>query len=394
MSGIMERAQGMKDYCTRLRQQIHQNPELSLKEHETTKLIRSELEKMGIEIQKLDVETGVVGIIRGKKPGERVTALRADIDALAMPDLCGKPYASKNAGVAHTCGHDGHTAILLGVAKTLKEMEGELSGVVKLIFQPGEEGLNGASLMVKAGALDNPRVEEIVCLHGWPYFEVGEVGAWPGQYMASADKFDIKIIGQSGHGARPYKATNPITAASLAITALQNIVSSEIATAQQAVVSVCFIHAGNTHNVIPDAVELGGTVRCLDPGVRDELETRIKRVVTGAAQTMGCKAEIRYDRGVPSLVNHAGVVEEILLAAKQALGEAKVRALDGPVMGSEDFSFYVEAIQKGVFFRLGVGLKGEPDGGPALHNSHFDFNDEAIPTGIATMVQYVRNRHS
>lgn len=394
MTNLFKKAESIKEYCTNIRHMIHQNPEVSFKEFETTELIKKELKDMGIDVLPLDIATGVVAEIKGTKKGpEAVTALRADIDALQMEDLSGKPYASKNPGVAHACGHDGHVAILLGVAKLLNEMKDKFSGMVKLVFQPAEEGLGGSMIIINSGALKNPDVDAIVCLHGWPYFKVGEVGAWSGQYMASADKFLVKMIGKSGHGARPYKAVNPIMAASNAINAIPNIVSNEIVTAKQAVVTVCTIHAGTAFNVIPDLVEFGGTVRCLDPVVRDELETKIKRVVKGAAQMFGCQAEIEYNRGVPSLINDPELVDQVIKASADVLGNESIRELDGPVMGSEDFSYYIDAVGKGVFYRLGIGT-GEEIEPIALHNSEFDFNDDAIPYGIATMVQLILNRHN
>lgn len=387
----MEKALAVKDYCTKARRQFHQNPELSFQEFETTEYIKKELAQMGIEMLPVD-KTGVVGVIRGGKGDGVVTGLRADIDALPLPETSGAPWASQNEGVAHSCGHDGHAATLLGVAKILSEMKDQLSGTIKLVFQPAEEGLGGALQVVKSGALDNPKPEAIVCLHCWPYLNAGEVGAWPGQYMASADTFSITVNGQGGHGARPYKAVNPIVAASLAVVAIQNITASEIVTAQQAVVTVCTFHAGTAFNIIPDFVTIGGTVRCLDPGVRDELEARIKRTAKGTAESVGCTAEVEYKRGVPSTINDPGVVEDVLKAAATALGEDKVKELDGPVMGSEDFSHLINHVGKGVFFRLGMGTPGVE--GPALHNGAFDCNDEALPTGVATMVQYILDRHS
>lgn len=394
MTNLFKKAESIKEYCTNIRHMIHQNPEVSFKEFETTELIKKELKDMDIDVLPLDIATGVVAEIKGTKKGpEAVTALRADIDALQMEDLSGKPYASKNPGVAHACGHDGHTAILLGAAKLLNEVKDQFSGVVKLVFQPAEEGLYGSRVIIDSGALKNPDADAIICLHGWPYFKVGEIGAWPGPYMASADKFLIKIIGQSGHGARPYKAVNPIMAAASAINAIPNIVSNEIVTAKQAVVTVCTIHAGMAFNVIPDSVEFGGTVRCLDPEVRDELEAKIRRVADGAAQMFGCRAEIDYQRGVPPLMNDPGLAEQVIKAGADALGNESIRELDGPVMGSEDFSYYIDAVGKGVFYRLGIGT-GEDIEPIALHNSKFDFNDDAIPYGVATMVQLILNRHS
>ena len=387
---IMEKANALKDYATKVRRYLHENPELSLKEYNTTAFIKKELTSMGIEILPLSLETGVVGIIKGTKPGKNiVTALRADIDALPIVEQTGKPYASKTPGVMHACGHDGHTAVLLGVAKLLNTMTDSFSGTVKLVFQPAEEGLCGSKLIINAGAMENPTVDNIVCLHAWPPFKAGEVGAWPGQYMASADTFKVKMIGKGGHGCRPYRAVNPIVATSMAITALQNIVSSEIVTAEQAVVTVCMLNAGTAINIIPDEVMFGGTVRCLDEGVRQELKKRIERIINGVAVTMNCNCEINYEFGVPSLINDPGIVANLMVAANDALGEGHILELDGPVMGSEDFSHLANHVGKGAFYRLGVGVEGQEEG--VLHNKKFDFNDDALPIGIATTTQYVLN---
>ncbi len=387
---IMERAEEVKEYCTACRRQLHRNPELSLKEYGTTEFIKSQLRQMGIPVLNVPLETGAVAVIEGNGPGP-VSAIRADIDALPVEEETGKSYASENPGVMHACGHDGHAAILLGVAKVLWDIKDELCGTVKLVFQPGEEGLLGAKKIIESGALKNPDIESIVCWHGWPYLKVGEVGAWPGQYMASADMFDVSMKGQGGHGCRPYKAVNPIVATAAAISAIQNICASEIVTAKQAVISVCKIHAGVANNVIPDTVEFGGTVRCLDPEVRRELEEKLKRTIEGAAAMLGCSCEINYIHGVPSLYNDPALVKELLAAAEQILGEDHIKELDGPVMGGEDFSYYVEEGYPGVFMRLGIGEDGEEE--RTLHNSHFDFNDDAIPTGVAVMVQYIYNKH-
>lgn len=392
MTELLRQAQALQEDCRRYRRTLHQNPELSFQEYETTAFIRAELEAAGIEILPLKLETGLVAVIRGEGGDGPVTALRADIDALPLQEKSGAPYASRHPGAAHSCGHDGHAAILLGTARLLQRLRERLRGTVKLIFQPGEEGLYGAMKIIESGALKNPDVEEVVCLHGWPYLMAGQVGVWPGEYMASADMFQVRIIGRGGHGARPYKAVNPIPAAALAVSALQNITASEIVTAKQAVVSVCSIHAGKAFNVIPDQACFGGTVRCLDPEVRDELEARVRRTVEGAAQTLGCRAEIDYTRGVPALYNDPGVARSIEEAAVRALGEESLRPLDGPVMGSEDFSNLVNAVGRGAFFRLGIG-RADGSEYPALHSPMFDFNDDAIPAGIAVMAQYILNRH-
>lgn len=387
---IMEKSLEIKDYITNVRRQIHNNPELGFKEYNTTDIIKKELEKIGVEMLPLSMKTGVVGIIKGTRPGQgRVTALRADIDALPILEKTGVPYSSQNPGVMHACGHDGHTAILIGVAKLLNSMKDSFSGVVKLIFQPSEETLTGSEKMLEEGILDNPKVDNIVTLHGWPEFAVGEVGSLPGKYMASGDIFEVKINGKSGHGCRPYKAINPIVAASQIVVALQNIVSSEIVTSEQAVISVCTFNAGSAFNIIPETVTLGGTVRCLDENVRQDIRQRIERIIKGICIAINCKYELNYKFGVPPLVNDVGIVKNLLEAANGSLGEGHIKELTGPVMGSEDFANFVNYTGKGALLRLGLNSKEKAE--LVLHNEKFDFNDDAIPVGIAVMTQYVLN---
>jgi len=389
-SSILGKALELKDYATNARRYLHENPELGFKEFNTTAFIKKELEGMGVEVLPLSLPTGAVGIIRGTKPGNnRVTAIRADIDALAITEKTGKAYASKNSGVMHACGHDGHTAILLGTAKLLNSMKESFSGTVKLIFQPSEEGLNGSKEMIAAGVLENPKVDNIVMIHGWPQFKVGEVGSWPGQYMASADSFKVRIVGKGGHGCRPFKALNPIVAASQIVSALQNIVSSEIDTFAPAVVTVCKFNAGTAFNIIPDDAIFEGTVRTLDENVRLDIKNRMERIIKGVSASFNCTYEFSYNFEVSCLVNTPEIVENLLKAADDSLGEGHIRNLTGPTMGAEDFSNYVNYVGKGALLRLGITNPGEEE--LVLHNDRFDFNDEAIPIGIATFVQYVLN---
>jgi len=345
---------------------------------------------MGIELLPLSIPTGAVGIIRGTKPGSNiVTAIRADIDALPVVEKTGKPYASKNEGVMHACGHDGHTAVLLGAAKILNSMKDSFSGTVKLVFQPAEESLSGAKQMIAAGVMENPKVDNIVMLHGWPQFNVGQIGSWPGQYMAGSDRFEVKIIGKGGHGARPSEAVNPIVASSQIVVALQNIVSSEINTFEAAVITVCKFNGGAAFNIIPDDVILGGTVRTLDENVRLDIKQRIERIISGISASFNCTYEFNYNSGGSCLINTPEVVEDLLKAANDSLGEGHIRNLTGPTMGSEDFAFFINYVGRGALLRLGLTNPGEKE--LVLHNDCFDFNDEALPTGIATFVQYVLN---
>lgn len=388
---VMALAEQIKDYATLARHYIHQNAELGFEEHKTTAYIKQELTAMGVELQPLELATGAVGIIRGEKPGARVTGIRADIDALPITEQTDKPYASATPGVMHACGHDGHAAALLGTAKLLASLRGEFGGTVKVIFQPAEERLYGAQRMIEAGALEHPKVDTVIALHCWPPFQAGEVGMWPGQYMASADAFEIEVVGKGGHGCRPYQAVNPIVAASQIVTSLQNIVSSEVVTAQQAVITTCIFQAGNAFNIIPGIAKVGGTVRCLDEGVRLQLRGAIHRVVKGVTEAYGCTCRFDYTFGVPSLINDEGVTQALLSAAEEVLGKESIRELDGPVMGAEDFSNMVRQVGRGGLFRLGVT---EPDGEElVLHNDRFDFNDNALLTAMAVLTRYVLDTH-
>lgn len=390
---VLKKAFEIQDYLTAVRRHLHANPELGMEEIETSRFIEQELAAMGIEMVPLGVKTGVLAIIRGEKSGEnRVTALRADIDALPMQEKTGHPWASKREGIMHACGHDGHTACLLGVAKLLGGMKDQFSGMVKLIFQPGEETLFGARSMVEAGVLENPPVEAIMALHAWPQLDVGQVGYWSGPYMASADKFTVRIFGAGGHGAYPHRAKDPLLATTYAVQLLNTIVSREIDAVEKVVLSVCMINGGTAFNIIPEEVSFCGTVRCHSEAIRKMMPEKMDRLIKGVAESFGCNYEMNYVFGVPAVVNDPDLTNEAVEAGQQALGEDAVIPLDRPVMGSEDFSFYLEQVPKGVFLRLGINPPGQIEQ-MSNHNDRFDFSDSAAPYGVALMVQFVLNRN-
>jgi metal-dependent amidase/aminoacylase/carboxypeptidase family protein len=346
-SDILEKALEIKGFVTEMRRQIHQHPELGFEEFETTALVRRELERMGVEVAHLAAETGVMGIIKGEKDGSgMVTALRADMDALPVVEQTGLPYASQNKGVMHACGHDGHTATHVGVAKLLSSMRDRFSGTVKLLFQPAEEALGGAKSMVEAGVLENPVVDTVVALHGWPGVETGRI-----------------------------------------VVAFQDIVSREIDALDHVVISVCSLNGGKAFNVIPEETTFTGTVRCQKESVRESIAGRMDRIMSGISTTFGCSYELDYVDGVPPLINDPGTIDLVVEAAKVALGEGHVVQLDRPAMSSEDFSIMINHVNHGAFFRLGLTDPG--DDPKVLHNDHFDFNDEALPTGIAVLTQFV-----
>lgn len=378
-------AQSVSEYARKTRHLLHSIPEAGLCEYKTTAYIKKQLIDMGVTLSEHCTPTGAVGIIQGSKTGA-VTAIRADIDALPICEKSGVKYHSLHEGYAHSCGHDGHTAILLGLAKALMKIKEELHGTVILLFQPGEEGYKGAEKLIEAGALDNPRPDSVVALHGWPYLKCGDVGSMAGKYMASADSFDIKFIGVSGHGCRPYMAVNPIYAASAFTTAIQGIVSNEIETSQQAVVTVCSIHAGSSSNIIPDDAVVTGTVRCFDPFVRIQLKEKIARIAENSAQCYMCKYQYNYIDGLPSLINDPDTTRSLLKSAENVLGSEHVKPLAGPVMGAEDFSFMINYIGRGAYLRLGIEAD---DRKRVLHNASFDFNDDALVYGISVFLQYI-----
>lgn len=386
---LLERARELEGWMTSLRRRIHRHPELGMQEHATTRLVKEELAGMGVDVKDIGLETGVLGLLEGKGHGP-VTGLRADMDALPITECTGLDYASETDGVMHACGHDGHTAILLGAAKLLCSLRDSFSGVVKFIFQPAEEGQGGARMMVKAGVLKNPDVTTVIALHCWPFLEAGRIGVFSGPVTASADMFSITVRGRGGHGAFPHKSVDPVLAACHMVTALQQVVSRQVDPVDNVVVSVCTIHGGTASNIIPETVSLSGTVRCHDEANRGVVEEKIRKTAEGLCAAFGCACEIEYSRGVPRVVNDSTVVDLVVSAAGDVLGEEAVVELR-PTMGSEDFSYFVNEIKRGGFFRLGIGVPGvEPVG---LHNERFDFNDAALPIGAAVLARAVLLSH-
>lgn len=382
---VLKQALAHAEYLTNIRRQLHRHPEIGFEEVETTALIRKELADMKIEMPELATKTGVVGLIRGRKPGNgKILALRADIDALPIQEQTGLPYASARPGFMHACGHDGHTAVLLGVAKLLSGMQDQFSGVVKLIFQPAEEQLYGARSMIDAGVLENPKPAMILGLHGGVETPLGKVGIWSGPFMASADQFTVTITGAGGHAGYPHRTKDPLLAAAHTIVGLQSIVSREIDAVDKVVLSVCQMHAGSAFNIIPNEAVVNGSVRCHDPNVREAIPGRIDRIAGGIAEALGCSHKLDYIFGIPGVINDPAVISAFGSAAAAVIGQDNVINLERPLMGSEDFAYFLEKIPTGAIFRLGVG----GDKPLALHNPLFDFPDAAIPTGVAAMVQF------
>jgi len=372
---IVELAKKITGQVTEIRRDLHKHPETAYEEARTAGVIASFLDDIGIPNERC-TDTGVVGIV-GSGSGH-VVGLRADIDALPMPDLSGLPYASVNEGVAHACGHDGHTAILLGAAWVLKQLEDDLAGTVKLVFQPAEEGGAGAEKMIRHGVLGDPTPEAIFALHGWPKLPVGKAAFRFGSAMAAVDNFKIVVRGKGTHGAMPHAGIDPITIAARIVEGLQLVRSRMINPLDPIVVTVGSIHGGSTVNVIPDDVTLSGTIRCLDPETRATIPVLMDRMVVETAKASGGEASFEITDGYPPTINEERATAFARDAITDILGPGDVIEIELPVMGGEDFSYYLEKIP-GSFLRLGVGDT------PALHNSSYNFNDDAIPYGIRIM---------
>ena len=364
---------------TEIRHTLHKIPELMFKEYKTSAFIREYLGKLDIEIQKPYMETDTVAVIRGGRPG-RTLLLRADIDALPVNEETGVLYRSEHSGFSHSCGHDGHTAILLGAARILSGMKEYIAGNVKLVFQPAEEEGGGGKILVAEGVLrDEPPVDEVYALHGWHDIPVGHIETCSGPLMAAVDNYEIDIIGKGGHAAMPHLSVDPVVIASQVIIAFQNIASRYIDPVDRIVLSVCSVKGGELYNVIPDTVKLRGTVRYFKKELKDEIKGRMESILAGLTSAAGGDYEMRYFPGYIPLVNDSKAVDSVHRAAVKYLGEDKWRGNAEITFGAEDFSFYTDK-KPGAFFRLGLG-----GGSPSLHNSSFDFNDNAITAGIIMM---------
>lgn len=390
---IWKEVDEIREYVVDARHFVHRNAEVGFNEHTTTAFIKKELEAAGVEMIPLAIETGVLGIIRGsaewKGAGEAPTiGLRADIDALPIEEATGAPYASQNKGVMHACGHDGHTAILLATAKVLQKNRNEFAGTVKLFFQPAEETLYGAAKMIDCGVLENPMVDSVVALHGGVEVPLGSVAVYPGPFMASGDIFKVKMIGKGTHGAYPHRGSDALAAAAQATISLQMILAREIEANDRAVLSVCQIHGGNAFNVVPQEVEIAGTVRCFSPEVRSKIRERLESICTHIAASYRCEAVCDYTFGIPPVINDHEETELLAEAARNVLGQEKVIRLANPMMGSEDFAYFLQKVPRGTIFRLGVA----GDTPVSLHNPGFNFPDEALPVGVAVFVSYIMGK--
>ena len=363
-----------------LRRQLHANPELSWQEFETSKLVVAELEKLaGFEVQTGLAKTGVIGILKGKNPDSKCIALRADMDALPITEQNELSYCSKNTGVMHACGHDVHTSNLLGVAMILAELRNEIDGTIKFIFQPSEEKIpSGAEAMIAAGVLENPKPEKIFGLHVSPEMEAGTFGFHGGRFMASSDEIYLTVIGKGGHAAQIQNVVSPLLIASEILIALKFYTDLSIPT----VLSFGKIEGKGATNIIPDRVEIAGTLRCFDETFRRERHEKIKNLCKNVAELNGGTCEVEILKGYPVLLNNETVTEQTFLLAKSFLPEGK--ALEIPIrMGSEDFAYYTHQVPA-CFYRLGVGNK-EKGITSGLHTATFNIDESAMEASIGLM---------
>ncbi|MBS9719568.1 amidohydrolase [Tianweitania sp. BSSL-BM11] len=380
---IINRFADFADDITEWRRDIHTNPELLFDVHRTAGLVADKLRSFGVDEVVTGIgRTGVVGIIKGRDTGSnRVVGLRADMDALPIHEATGLPYASQTPGKMHACGHDGHTAMLLGAARYLAETR-NFDGAVALIFQPAEEGGGGGREMVEEGMMDRFGIQEVYGMHTRPDLPIGQFLTRPGALMASADQFDITIEGVGGHAAYPHLNVDTTLIAAQIMLSLQTVVARNVDPIESAVVSVTRFHAGEAYNVIPPHATLGGTVRTLKPQVQDLVEARMNEIVELTARALGGKAKLDYRRDYPVVVNDPARTEFAVRVAQDVAGQNRVNADAPPVMGGEDFAYLLNA-RPGAFIFVGNG-----DSAP-VHHPEFDFNDEAIPIGCSFWARLV-----
>lgn len=386
LAAILPHHEGLTEF----RRDLHANPELGFEEHRTAALVAERLRGFGIEVHTGIGKTGVVGVVRGR--GERSTrsvGLRADMDALPMVEENEFAHRSTRAELMHGCGHDGHVTILLGAARYLAETR-NFDGTVYLIFQPGEEGFAGAKAMMEDGLFERFPADEVYALHNWPRLPAGTIGLNSGPMMAAADRVEISVCGKGGHGAHPHLIVDPVLAAAHIVTAAQSIVARNVAPLDNAVLSLCAIHAGNLNafSVVPREAKLTGTVRTFRTDVQEVVEQRLTELVETTARAFGAEGRTIYERIYPATINHPAQARFAGDVAAQLVGADNVIRDLAPSMGAEDFAFMLQE-KPGCYVRLGQG------GGPSssfLHSSRYDFNDAVIPLGAAFFAALAERR--
>ncbi|MBC7909275.1 MAG: amidohydrolase [Pyrinomonadaceae bacterium] len=384
---IAEAAEALRAQMIEQRRDFHMHPELSNREERTSRIVAEKLKALGLEEVKTGVgKYGVTALLKGAKPGA-VVAVRADMDALPIQETIDVPYKSQTPGVKHACGHDVHTTVQLGVAEILTKMRSEISGTIKFIFQPAEEGPpageeGGAALMIKEGALENPRPRAIFGLHTWPEAEAGQVVYQSGAAMASSDKFHITIRGKRSHGAQPQQGIDAVVVAAECVIALQTIRSRRIDMTEPLVISIGIIQGGNRFNILADEVKLEGTMRTLNEEVRARAKQLMKETLTGITSAYGATSELKFEENAAVTFNEPQLVEETLPTLRRVLKEANVKSIK-PMMIAEDFAYYQRVIP-GFYYFLGVGNRSKGITA-ALHTAEFDVDEESLVVGAKVM---------
>jgi amidohydrolase len=391
MPNFFSEAQDLFEYTQALRRDFHMHPELGFHEVRTAGVVARELQALDMEVTTGIARTGVVGLLEGARPGP-VVLVRFDMDALPVTEETGAPYASVNPGKMHACGHDGHTAIGLTVARLLHAHREKLAGTVKFVFQPAEEGtcgeeIGGAEMMIREGVLDNPKPDLALALHLWNEKPFGWVHVAAGPVMAGAEEFKIKVTGVGGHGAIPHQTVDPVLAASQIVTTLQSITSRNIAPLQAAVVSVTMIHGGEAFNVIPPKVEMEGTIRTFELDVREIVLRRFEEIVQGVAAAMGCAAEVTIKRLTPAMINAEEVAKRVQESARRVLPAADLDTSGHLTMGAEDMAFMLEQVPGCYFFVGSADSEKGLDYGH--HHPKFDFDEAALPRAAALMAEAI-----
>ena len=381
--GFRAEAETLREQLVTWRRDFHMHPELAFQEYWSATIIADQLGQLGYQVQTGVATTGVVGLLEGQQLGP-VVMLRFDMDALPITEENETGYVSQNPGVMHACGHDGHMAIGLGVATLMAQHRQKMAGALKLVFQPAEEGGNGAEAMVKEGVLENPRPDVFLAAHVWNEKPMGTIDVSPGAIMAAAEKWTCTVRGKGGHGALPHQTVDPIVSTAQIVTALQTVVSRNVSPLETAVVTVGKVHGGDAFNVIPPRVELAGTIRTYDPSTRETVLRRVRETIEGVATACGAETELDIISLTPAVINNAGVAEVVHAAAEAVVGPKNVSS-SVRTMGSEDAAFFIQAVP-GCYFFLG-SANAERGLNAPHHNPRFDFDEDALPLGVAVMMQ-------
>jgi amidohydrolase len=377
MINVKELVNEHKDLIINTRRDLHTIPETAYTEKKTAAYVTDYLKREGFDVQTGIARFGVVGLMRTGKPGPTLM-IRADMDALPLLEATGLAFSSTHKGTMHACGHDAHMAMALGAATILNKIKSELSGNVKFLFQPAEEGPGGAKPMIEAGVMENPRVDYSIGCHVWSEIPEGTIGLKAGPFMAAMNRFDLKIIGSEGHGAMPHLCVDALEVGVQVVNALQRIVSRHMNPLEPTVITVGSFHAGKAFNVIPGEAELSGTTRTFNEDIWTSWEARIEKVVRGVCESMGAGFELKFDRGYPPTINDESMLEVVRRCAEKVVGKKRV-VEPQPTMGGEDMAYYLQK-SKGFFYALGVGREG----GAPIHNAAFDFNENILLLGVET----------